>query len=206
MFKKLNVSKKALEWALVFGLICSVFWSFADFDVSCEELRHNVLRLHIVANSDSALDQGVKLEIRDEILRESRSLFETDGDLRSAIEAAEKNLGGYEKIANKILEEKGMDYKAEVKIGNAFFDTRVYEDFTLPSGEYKSLIINLGKGEGKNWWCVIFPSVCLPTGDKDDLSRSVGEKGCEISRNSGKFKVRFKTVELYEKLKNAMKN
>lgn len=206
MLKKINISKKALEWGLIFGFICSVFCSFADFDASCEELRHNVLRLHIVANSDSEQDQTLKLEIRDRILEESQSLFETEKDLQSAIKTAKENLKLYEKIANEVINEAGLDYKAEAKIGKAFFETRVYEDFTLPSGEYESLIINLGKAEGKNWWCVVFPSVCLPLENRASLSQSVGENGCEIAQNGEKFKVKFKTVEIYEKIKKSLKN
>ena len=206
MLKKINISKKALEWGLIFGFICSVFCSFADFDASCEELRHNVLRLHIVANSNSEEDQTLKLEIRDRILEESQSLFETEKDLQSAIKTAKENLKLYEKIANEVISEAGLDYKAEAKIGKAFFETRVYEDFTLPSGEYESLIINLGKAEGKNWWCVVFPSVCLPLENRASLSQSVGEKGCEIAQNGEKFKVKFKPVEIYEKIKKSLKN
>lgn len=206
MLKKINISKKALEWGLVFGFICSVFCSFADFDASCEDLRHNVLRLHIVANSNSEEDQTLKLEIRDRILEESQSLFETEKDLESAIKTAQDNLETYEKIANEVIMQRGLDYKAEAKIGKAFFETRVYEDFTLPSGEYDSLIITLGKAEGKNWWCVVFPSVCLPTENKASLDVSVGKKGCEIAQNGEKFKVKFKTVEIYEKIKKSLKN
>ena len=206
MLKKINISKKALEWGLIFGFICSVFCSFADFAASCEELRDNVLRLHIVANSDSEQDQTLKLEIRDRILEESQSLFEPEKDLQSAIKTAKENLKLYEKIANEVISEAGLDYKAEAKIGKAFFETRVYEDFTLPSGEYESLIINLGKAEGKNWWCVVFPSVCLPLENRASLSQSVGEKGCEIAQNGEKFKVKFKTVEIYEKIKKSLKN
>lgn len=206
MLKKINISKKALEWGLIFGFICSVFCSFADFDASCEELRHNVLRLHIVANSDSEQDQTLKLEIRDRILEESQSLFETEKDLQSAIKTAKENIKLYEKIANEVINEAGLDYKAEAKIGKAFFETRVYEDFTLPSGEYESLIINLGKSEGKNWWCVVFPSVCLPLENRASLSQSVGEKGCEIAQNGERFKAKFKTVEIYEKIKKSLKN
>ena len=204
MFKKINISKKALEWAIIFGFVCSVFCSFASFDASCEELRHNVLRLHIVANSDSKEDQELKLKIRDEILKESQSLFETDTDLNSAINTARTNLKAYEDIANRVIAQNSLSYKATASIGKAFFDTRVYESFTLPSGNYDSLIINLGESKGKNWWCVIFPSVCLPTEKNAALSQSVGEKGCEIAENSDKFVIKFKTVELYEKLKKKL--
>ena len=199
-----KISKKALQWAVIFGFICSVFWSFADFDASCEELRHNVLRLHIVANSDSADDQALKLKIRDAILSESQALFENSTDLHSAIAEARGNLAVYEEIANGVIAENGKTYTATAEIGKAFFDTRVYEDFTLPSGEYESLIINIGEAKGKNWWCVIFPGVCVPTDKTASLGDSVGKKGTHIAENSENYIIRFKTVEIYEKIRRKL--
>lgn len=199
-----KISRKALEWALLFGFLCSVFLSFASFDASCEELRHNVLRLHIVANSDSKEDQALKLKIRDRILSESNKLFETSGNLDEALATAKENLPLYNKIANEVIKEEGFSYTADAKIGKAFFETRVYDNFTLPSGNYDSLIIKIGKGEGKNWWCVIFPGVCVPTDSNASLSDTVSQKGVEIAENSEKYVIRFKTVEIYEKIKNKL--
>lgn len=209
MLTKIKISKKALERSILFGLICAIFCSFANFDASCEELRHNVLRLHIIANSDSKEDQVLKLKIRDTILEESSSLFEQDADLSSAIETAEKNLSKYEKIANEVIAKQGFNYRAEVKIGKAFFETRVYDDFTLPAGEYDSLIVEIGKAKGKNWWCVIFPQVCVPTMPDATLQDSVGKESAQIAENPNGYIIRFKTVELYEKLRwwlNGRKN
>lgn len=205
MKTKINISKKAFEWAVIFGFLCSVFCSFADFDASCEELRHGVLRLHIVANSDSSADQNLKLEIRDRILEMSDTLFETDSNLDSAIETAKQNLLIYEKTANEVIKQLGFSYPAKAKIGKAFFDTRVYDDFTLPSGYYDSLIIELGEAKGKNWWCVIFPSICLPTDNDASLSDSVGKKGTKIAENSNNYIIRFKAVEIYQKIKRKFK-
>lgn len=202
METKLKISKKALSFALMFGLICSVFWSFADFNASCEELRQNVLRLHIKANSDSKEDQELKYKIRDAVLEESQNLFENQTNLEEAIKKANSSISQYEEIANRVIRENGFSYKAEAKIGEAFFNTRIYDDFTLPSGIYESLIIDIGKSEGKNWWCVIFPSVCVPTENAETLRESVGEESVQIAENPTPYKIRFKTVELYEKLKN----
>ncbi len=201
MNTKLKFSKKAFQWALIFGFLCSVFLSFADFNASCEDLRQNILRLHIIANSDSTEDQALKLKICDRILETSESLFETDTDLEAAIRTAEENLPLYEEIANKVIAEEGFNYSATAKIGKTFFETRVYDDFTLPGGNYDSLIINIGEGKGKNWWCVIFPGVCVPTDKNASLSDSVGKKGTEIAENSNNYIIRFKAVEIYEKIK-----
>ena len=200
-----KISKKAFEWAMVFGFICSVFWSMASFDANCEELRDNVLRLHIVANSDSQADQELKLKIRDEILKKSETLFEKSTDLNSALEKAEENLARYEEIANQVIKEQGFSYSATAKIGKRFFETRVYDDFTLPAGEYDALIVELGNGVGKNWWCVIFPGVCVPTDKDASLKDSVGVKSAKIAENPKPYKIRFKSVEIYEKIKRKFK-
>lgn len=200
-----KISKKAFEWALVFGFICSVFWSMASFDANCEELRDNVLRLHIVANSDLTADQELKLKIRDEILKKSETLFEKSTDLNSALQKAEENLENYEQIANRVIKEQGFNYSATAKIGKRFFETRVYDDFTLPAGEYDALIVELGEGAGQNWWCVIFPGVCVPTEKGASLKDSVGEKSAKIAENPKPYKMRFKSVEIYEKIKRKFK-
>ncbi len=200
-----KISKKAFEWALIFGFICSVFCSMASFDASCEELRDNVLRLHIIANSDSKADQDLKLKIRDAVLAQSDTLFEKSTNLDSAINTAKQNLAIYENIANKVIAEEGLNYTATAKIGKTFFETREYDDFTLPAGEYDALIVEIGEARGKNWWCVIFPSVCVPTQKKANLKDSVGGKSAKIAENPRPYKIRFKSVEIYEKIKRKLK-
>jgi stage II sporulation protein R len=200
-----KISKKAFECALIFGFICSVFWSMASFDASCEELRDNVLRLHIIANSNSETDQDLKLKIRDAVLAESDTLFEKSQDLNSAIETAKENLSVYENIANNVIAEEGLNYRATAKIGKTFFETREYENFTLPAGEYDALIVEIGEARGKNWWCVIFPGVCVPTQKKANLKDSVGEKSAKIAEHPRPYKIRFKSVEIYEKIKRKLK-
>lgn len=199
-----KISKRAFEWALIFGFICSVFCSMASFDANCEELRDNVLRLHIIANSDSQADQELKLKIRDAVLAQSDALFEESANLNSALEKAEENLAVYEKIANRVIAEEGLNYRATAKIGKTFFETREYDDFTLPAGEYDALIVEIGEARGKNWWCVIFPGVCVPA-QKANLKDSVGKKSAQIAENPRPYKIRFKSVEIYEKIKRKLK-
>ena len=183
-------------------MLCAIFWSVADFNASCEQLRKNVLRLHIVANSDSKADQALKLKIRDRILEESKGTFEGITDKEEAIRKARISLDKFENIANEVIEENGFPYKAKVKIGKAYFETREYERFTLPAGSYESLVIKLGKAEGKNWWCVIFPQVCLPAASDADLSDSVNDSGVRVAENPKNYEVRFKVVEIYEGIKH----
>ncbi len=194
-----------IEKAILFGLIFAIFISFARFDTYCDDLRQNVLRLHILANSDSDFDQNIKLEIRNEILEKSGCLFGDAENLEIAEDIAKKNLKEFEKTANEVLENNNIPYKAKAKLGKSYFETREYETFTLPAGYYNSLIITLGKGEGHNWWCVIYPAVCIPS-SSEHLSKSTTKKSSAIAENSQKYKVRFKAVEIYEDLKRKYKN
>lgn len=199
-----DTTQRNVEIGVLLGLICAIILSFSGFDSACDSLRQNVLRLHILANSDGEKDQEIKLKIRDEILK-TTDIFEGCTDLNSAILAAEKQKENIEKTAKRVLEENGFDYDVSVEIGDSYFTTREYEDFTLPAGNYKSLIVKLGKAEGKNWWCVLFPAVCVPTAAKHSLKESASQKSCEIAENPTGYEIRFKTVEWYEEIKKKFK-
>jgi len=205
MFESFKVSAKALRYSLLFGLMCAVFLSFSDFNAGCEDLRHNILRLHIIANSDSVEDQALKLKIRDRILNESGDIFALSESVDDAVTVAEEQLPALEKIANEVIAEEGFDYDAKASVGDGFFETRVYDEFTLPAGRYKSLIINVGESKGKNWWCVIFPEICLPAASDRELSDTVNEDGVRIAEDSDRYILRFKVIEIYEDIKNWLK-
>lgn len=200
----LKISRKSAEAALAFGLICACMLSVSRFNAACDDLRTNVLRLHIIANSDSDEDQELKLKVRDKILEKTGVLFSDSTDLESAEKTVSESLSEFEEIANAVIAENGYDYTAEASLGDSYFETREYEDFTLPAGNYRSLIINLGKGEGKNWWCVVFPAVCIPAASDAELSDTVTEKSAAVAENPQKYILRFKTVEIYEKIKKSI--
>lgn len=193
--------RRNIELGVLFGIICAVVLSFARFEARCDELRENVLRLHIIANSDSDEDQNLKLAVRDEILKSSTDIFKNCTDISSACDIAETQLDFIADTANAVISQNGFDYTASVLVDDAYFETREYEDFTLPAGTYKSLIVNLGEGKGKNWWCVVFPCVCVPTADGAELSDSVSEGAAETAENPQKYVMKFKTVEIYEQIK-----
>jgi stage II sporulation protein R len=203
---KMKFNLKTFNFALCLALICSVFLSLAQFDVACEELRQNVLRLHIIANSDSETDQTLKLKVRDGILNSSGDLFTTTDNIYSAIMTVENNLDELKGIADAIIKQNGFSYDVEVRVGKSYFETREYDDFTLPAGEYDSLIITIGEGRGKNWWCVIFPEICLPVAiDRSSLEDVVCDETVEVAEHPQKYVARFKFIEIYEDLKNFVK-
>lgn len=193
--------RKNIELGVLFGLICAIVLSFARFEVRCDELRENILRLHIIANSDSEADQNLKLAVRDEILKSSTDIFKDCRDISSACNIAETQLGVIADKANSVIKQNGFNYTATATVGDTYFETRQYDDFTLPAGTYKSLIVNLGEGKGKNWWCVVFPCVCVPTADDAELSDSVSEDAAQTAQNPQKYIMKFKTAEIYEEFK-----
>lgn len=197
----MNIKRRNIELSILFGLIFAILLSFARFDAACSDIRENVVRLHIIANSDSKSDQELKLKIRDEILKLNGDIFENTKNYEEALLITEKNLPLFEKAANRIIRENGFSYRAVASIGDTYFETREYETFTLPAGTYKSLNIRLGKAAGKNWWCVVFPAVCIPPAADRDLSKSVNDEGVKITSNPQKYVMKFKAVEIFEDIK-----
>lgn len=195
------ISRRAAEISVFFGLLCAVFMSAAHFEAACDDLRTNVLRLHIIANSDSEADQALKLEVRDRILEQTADIFDGRTSVAEAERAVSMNLERFEKTALGVIEKNGFGYSAEAYVGNSYFETREYDDFTLPAGNYRSLIIKLGEGEGHNWWCVVFPTVCVPAASDAELSDSTSDTSAEIAEHPQKYVMKFKAVEIYEKIK-----
>lgn len=178
-------------------LVCAVITPAIDMS---EDISTKVFRLHILANSNEEYDQQLKLKVRDKILSLSNDLFIDCSSVEDAIKASQENLTLLKSAAQKVIAFYGYTYDANVYVTKEYFNTRKYENFTLPAGIYDSLKIEIGEGKGKNWWCVMFPSVCL-SGCTDDFSETLSPEEQEMIE-SGKYIIRFKAVEIYEKIKN----
>ena len=133
---------------------------FQPIIATSEDISNKVLRLHILANSDSTEDQNLKLGLKNYFLENTSNLF-SGKTLEENIEIAKKNTLALEELCNKFITESRYDYETKVIVDKEYFDTRVYDDFTLPAGVYNSIKIVIGEGSGHNWWCIVFPSVCL---------------------------------------------
>ena len=127
-----------------------------------QQLRDGLIRFHVVANSDTEHDQAVKLQVRDAVLKSLQEDLNAVADVETARAYLQENLPKIRTIANETLEAVGFDGEAVVTLCKEAFDTRYYDTFNLPSGVYESLRIVIGEGNGKNWWCVAFPTLCLP--------------------------------------------
>ena len=202
-FTEHTKQNKLLGKALVCGFVMAVIASFFPFAAACGGLPENVVRLHVVANSDSEEDQSVKLLVRDAVLEEAAKWY---GGAQSMEEASSQlctHLQSLGETARTTLAENGMEYSAKVEMTEMYFSTRDYGTFRLPAGRYRTLRVTLGGGQGKNWWCVVFPSLCLPAAgeEQSDLLLSLPESEREIVENPEQFQVKFKAVELWESLR-----
>ena len=158
----MTTKEKLLDISLLLGTAAAVLISsFAGFAKDCDALRDNTFRLHILAASDSEKDQKIKYALRDCIISDFGELFAGCTSKEDSAALAERELPMIEERANGYLKRLGCDEKAVCTVENAAFPTRSYGDTTLPAGRYDALRIVIGNGEGQNWWCVLYPSVCV---------------------------------------------
>ena len=204
----LNQTAKFLLFFIFSFLFILVLDSFSTFSAQCADIRENVLRLHIIANSDSTEDQEIKLRVRDRILQETDSLFYLSDSLEAAEAKARESLPRIEEIARDELDKLGCDDEIHAELTHMFFDTRVYEDFTMPAGYYDAVRITIGEAKGHNWWCVLYPALCVPAASEDSeaaLARTLTEGEREIVESKPEYEVRFYAVEFFEKIKDIFK-
>lgn len=158
------MKKTTVDIIMAAGIAAALLLSgFRGFAAECERVQSEVLRLHIPANSDSERDQEIKLRLRDYILSEYGARLSSESDIEQAIAQTKALLPEIEADCNRFLAVEGADYTAKAELTEMYFTTRAYEKVTLPAGTYTALRITLGSGEGKNWWCVMFPPLCIPT-------------------------------------------
>ena len=168
-------------------------------------LSEKVVRLHVLANSDSQEDQELKLRVRDRVLAETEALLEASADRKDAEQRLTAALPELERLAAEEIAESGYDYPVSVRLEETAFPTRTYDGFTLPAGEYLALRVLIGAAEGQNWWCVVFPPLCAAASEdvaETALAAGLSEDqvGLIMEENRG-YELRLKSVELWEKLK-----
>lgn len=160
---KLLKKEKILTLAMLIGAATSILVSsFTAFSKECEAIPQSVFRLHILANSDSEEDQLLKYSLRDYLMSEFSEIFSDCNDLPSAIAAAKSSLGEIVEKSEQYVASLGFNQTVKASVEKTYFNTRNYDGINVPAGEYESLRIVLGEGQGKNWWCVMFPPLCLP--------------------------------------------
>lgn len=194
---------KKIDLSLTIGLIVSIILtSFTSFAQECDTIRHNVVRLHILANSDCDSDQALKLAVRDAILAGTADLFTDSQTREQAEELAAGHLEEIEAIARAEIQRQGYDYSVTARIVNRYFETRQYDNFTMPAGRYDAVQVEIGAGAGKNWWCVMFPPMCIPAASEHSdlpLEEQIHQLG-----QAPQYKPAFAVVEAIEAIQNRM--
>lgn len=180
------------------AVVMAFAFSMVSFAGACEDIESRVLRLHILANSDSESDQALKLKVRDAVLEISPEIFGDTSSKQEAMEKAEADLPKIIAEAERVIKEEGYNYSVRAELVNDKFNTRVYESFTLPAGDYDAVRIIIGSGSGHNWWCVMFPALCLPSAEGNELQEELPEaEKCIVdnNENSSGYEIRFGVVE-----------
>lgn len=186
----------------LFVIISMVLSYTVPFIEASESISDEVFRLHILANSNSEADQQLKLKVRDEILIAGEELFKGCTSVEEAIKVCSENLDFFQQAAQKCIAENGAAYTVKATVDKEYFNTREYEKITLPSGIYNALKIEIGEAKGKNWWCVMFPAICLPSVSEDEINEVLSEEEIKLINSNNKYEIRFKIVEIYEKIKS----
>lgn len=182
---------------LVLALILAGMALTIPFFNSCEELYSDVMRIHILANSDSAADQSLKLAVRDKVLEACSRYYDGCSGKDEALDITRSHIGEIEAAAEREVRRRGFDYPVSARIVTDDFDTRYYGSFTMPAGRYDALRLTIGDGAGKNWWCVMYPSLCVGAASADDMKEEL-DRGEYRVVTSDKFDFRFRLVEYFE--------
>ena len=170
-------------------------------------LYNAVFRLHVLANSDSEEDQALKLKVRDSLLNYMNNICSNCSTKSEAITLVNEHKKEFQQIAENTISENGYDYPVKINIGNFYFPTKNYGDISLPAGSYDALRVEIGKANGKNWWCVMFPSLCfidVSSGIVDDEAKENLEENLEqesysliSDKNNSEIKLKFKLIEFF---------
>ena len=201
--------KKKLNFILILTLLIFLYIVLLSFNysqsISCN-LSDSVLRLHIIANSDSSTDQELKLKVRDNIIEYINTLTSSYSDKKDVISMVNNHLDSFKEIALNTIKENGYNYDVNIEIGNFHFPTKSYGDISFPAGNYDALKIEIGDAIGQNWWCVLFPPLCfvnsstgvVPDDSKNTLKENINSESYEIisegnnsNDNTSDIKIKF---------------
>lgn len=183
---------RAVTGGLMLCLLCSLVGVYGQ----AQGVRDSVVRLHILANSDSTADQTLKLQVRDALTDAAAGWLDGAENSAQALTLAERHLPQLQAVAEQTVAAAGAAYPVRVELKNLYFTTRQYDSVTLPAGRYDAVQVTLGEGRGQNWWCVVFPPFCAGAATRAETVLSPGQQA--YVENGSRYEVRFKVVEWLE--------
>lgn len=188
------------------GLVLCLLISLCGFYGRCAGVRESVVRLHILANSDSEEDQALKLKVRDAVVEAAAGWLDGAADADEALTLAEQRLPQLKAVAQQTVTDAGYDYPVAATLCTMYFTTRQYDTVTLPAGVYEAVRFTIGSGEGKNWWCVVYPPLCAGAAmERKTLDDVLDSEQVTMITDTERFEVRFKVVEWWEGLVNFLR-
>ena len=197
---------KRWEKALALAFILTLLFSAAELGVGLRTqntMAQKMVRLHVLAASDSEYDQERKLQVKDAIFSRTEEILRSVADQQEAEQALSAALPELELLAEETLQRSGAIEEVTVSLVNERFNTRYYDGFTLPAGEYRSLQVIIGEGQGKNWWCVVFPPLCAASAEEFScVASGAGLSENEIAliqQGEEGYYLRFRAVELWNR-------
>ena len=199
---------KNWEIALLLGLAVTLLWGAWSTERQ-DDLARKMIRLHVIANSDSEADQALKLQVRDKILDFTTGVLEQSENMEEAQERLHTALPEIRRLAAEEIDAQGYDYGVTARLERAEFPHKEYDGFALPAGEYTALRLMIGEGKGQNWWCVVFPPLCTTAATdlhQTAIKAGLGEDDISLitEENEG-YVLKFRSVELWEQFRQWMK-
>lgn len=200
--------KKSVIAALGLVLIAAVFWGNIGNrkETSIQEgIAQKIIRFHVIANSDCEEDQQVKLKVKDAVVTAMEPMLADASSVDEVREIIQLHMDEIEQLAQETLQEEGSTAVAEAELTHCYFPVKTYGEYTFPDGEYEALRITIGAGEGKNWWCVMYPRLCfvdslysvVPENSKKELKKQLTDEEYEEILNGRKeVKIKCKLLEV----------
>lgn len=205
---KTNQKLKRIEIALLCGLAAALLWG-AWSAAQQDALSRKMIRLHVIANSDTREDQALKLQVRDEILARAEAILSASSDMTEAQNTLAASLDEMEQTAEAVVSSAGYDYPVSARLEEAEFPLKTYDGFALPSGQYLALRVVIGEGTGENWWCVVFPPLCTAAAvEWEETAAAGGMEEEDLSLITGEsegYVLKFRSLELWERFRQWLK-
>ncbi len=180
------------------GLALCVLLSVCGFYAEWQDIRDSVVRLHILANSDTTADQTLKLQVRDAMIQAADGCLNGASNAMEALTIAEERLPHLQAVAQQTVRDAGYTYPVKAELCRMYFTTRQYDTVTLPAGMYDAVRVTIGEGKGQNWWCVMFPPMCVGAAVDRPLADVFSSSQQSMVTNGERYIIRFKLIEWIE--------